>query len=276
MLVRRGPAGSVYATNFRFEDAHPEAAYIAGQVDECPPMVDCNEFRIAPWLALPPDERDKTRAVTGHFWWGIDRWLPSPSTYVTIVRDPIDRLLSLHAWRAARGEIAMPLDRYLLEHRDVETANGQTRRLSGDGPAVTSGPVTRTMLDVAMENLATRCAAVGVTERFDETIVAFARALGWRSMAHERLNEGGRRVTADQLPAQVHDAAVESNQLDLELHRYADALLTTALDGVDLDAARQRIERDQQVLRLRTTVRRRVCSAKRAGSRLKRRVRRAT
>jgi len=244
-----------------------------GEVDEPGYAPDGNALRLGPWNDMTDEERSRTTAFVGHFWFGIDERLPTPSTYVTVLRDPVDRVLSLHAYRAGRGDLVIPLERYLRDGRDYEIANGQTRRLATDGPAATKGPVTQTMLDVAMENLSTRFAAVGVTERFNESVLAIGAALGWKSLGYAYANRSEPRVRAHDLDPSLRDHLVECNQFDRELHRFAGELLDRSLSDVNVAKGLRRVDRDSRRLAMRKAVRRRVYRLKKMGSAVKRTLR---
>ena len=43
---------------------------------------------------LPPARLRKTRMFKGHMLFGLHKILPQPSTYITVLRDPVERVLS--------------------------------------------------------------------------------------------------------------------------------------------------------------------------------------
>ncbi|MEO6969971.1 MAG: sulfotransferase family 2 domain-containing protein, partial [Chthoniobacterales bacterium] len=43
---------------------------------------------------LSPDRLKKTRMFKGHMLFGLHEALPQPATYITVLRDPVDRVLS--------------------------------------------------------------------------------------------------------------------------------------------------------------------------------------
>jgi len=52
--------------------------------------------RIKEFLALPPEQREKIRLLKGHIPYGLHKHLSVPATYITILRDPVDRIISLY------------------------------------------------------------------------------------------------------------------------------------------------------------------------------------
>ena len=130
--------------------------------------------------------RDPTlRAVLGHFSFGIHSHIERPAKYITLLRNPIDRVLSLYfhilKWprtelqkRIAREE--MSLEQFVTASGYLQADNGQTRRLAGHEP--TFGCCSEELLEAAKKNLADHI-TVGLTERFDESVVLFRRTFGW-------------------------------------------------------------------------------------------------
>lgn len=62
---------------------------------------------------------------------------------------------------------------------------------------------------------------VGLTERFDESILLLQRAFGWRRPFYEKKNVGAVRRQKDELPAATRDLIARHNALDLELYEFA-------------------------------------------------------
>jgi len=56
-----------------------------------PPGITLEAFR-----DLPTDEKEHVRLVYGHFRFGVHEWLPQKARYVTMLRDPVDRVVSLY------------------------------------------------------------------------------------------------------------------------------------------------------------------------------------
>jgi hypothetical protein len=118
-----------------------------------------------------------------------------------------------------------------------EIDNGQTRRLAGENPPF--GGCSEALLDRAKVNLRERFLVVGLTERYDETLLLLSRALGWRAIFYYKR----RNVTADQsTDSPLSDRALqlieERNRLDAELYRFAQQLFEEQVrrQGAELDA----------------------------------------
>ncbi len=183
------------------------------------------------WLE---SRRPRDRFVAGHFCFGAHTRLPQPVKYLTLLREPISRLVSLyhyskfvdHAYYHAHARDASP-EQFLLRSRLLELDNGQLRFLVGGGEdgfinRTPWGKCDRAMLDQAKENLDKWFLAAGTTERFDEFVLLLASALGWRSAAYLRQNEGSRQWRKEVVSEAILDALRERNALDIELHQHVD------------------------------------------------------
>ncbi len=151
----------------------------------------------------------RERFMAGHFCFGAHELLPSPATYITLLRKPYERLVSLyyyskHTPDAFYHEHArdVSLRQFLLETTLHELDNGQLRFIVGSSTdrfmnRAPFGKCTPEMLETAKQHLDTWFCLAGVTERFDESMLLLRRALGWRSCYYLRRNEG-RPVRQDQ------------------------------------------------------------------------------
>lgn len=179
------------------------------------------------FLALPEEERRRYRVVAGHMDFGLHEHLPVETAYLTMVRDPVERVISnyhyvlrepghfLHDEVVGRG---LDLRAYAESRLAPQLENGQTRILAAcNDLALRCSEID---LERAKRNLEERFVAVGVSERFDESILLFARALGWGRPLYRRANVTEGRPRRDAFDAETIDAIVERNLLDLELHRW--------------------------------------------------------
>jgi hypothetical protein len=186
-----------------------------------------NDEPLRTFAALPEEERARPRLLVSHMIFGIHESVPGESTYFTMLREPVARALSqyrhvlrrpehrLHA-AAAAGELS--LERYVTSGVALEMDNGQTRALAGD-IETPFGECTPEMLERAKRNLDERFAVAGVTERFDEMLVALGREFGWRRLYYVRANAApeGQRVPVTEADRQM---IRDRNALDCELYRY--------------------------------------------------------
>lgn len=191
------------------------------------------------WSHLPVDEfkkipeaqREALRVLKGHMVFGLHEVVAGPSTYVTILRDPVDRVIS-HYYHVLQNPThplhsdvqRMSLKDYVCSGETTEINNGQTRRLSGVGATVGFGQCSAGMLKVAKQNLQEHFAVVGLAERFDETLLLLKRALGWGLPFYVKRHVGKNRprtARKDNLSEDALNSIENYNELDIELYRYA-------------------------------------------------------
>lgn len=167
--------------------------------------------------------------VLGHFAYGIHRRLPGRWSYLTILRDPVERVVSLHRYicRNERHPLhesvrTMGLGEFVtsgIGHEEVD--NGQVRQISG---VLDRRPSERT-LEIAKENLAT-FGAVGLVERFDESVMTMKKRFRWKVPLYRKMNITQRDPRTQGAPtAEEVEAVREHNRLDLDLYRFAAARL---------------------------------------------------
>jgi hypothetical protein len=181
---------------------------------------------------------DGLRAVVGHFYFGAHRFLPKPSTYVTVLRDPVDRVIS-HYW-FARGDrthylheaaCRLSLSDYVMSCDRAEPNNDQARLLCGEYHGSIPDKCTDEMLPVARKHLREHCAVVGLTEDFDRSLIVMKRVLGWRTPFYARQNVTARRPRKPDLSDETLRVIRAYNRLDIELYGDAAALLREQVTG---------------------------------------------
>src|SRR5262245_11315301 len=179
------------------------------------------------------------RLLRGHVPLGIREYLPRylpqdrELRCFTFLREPVDRILSHYfAIRGAgRGYGLPPLTAAATLDDALEGGylhdNLQTRMLSGLPEPF--GEVDGEMLKQAKHNLREGLAFVGLTERFDESLVLAKQRLGLRTILHDsnsRVNTS--RPRGDEVPADLRRAAERYNRYDIRLYRYAQKLFDSA------------------------------------------------
>lgn len=170
--------------------------------------------------------RADLRAVIGHFWFGLHEYVARPSTYITLLRNPVERVVSLYHYLKLEGR--MSLEEFASHPPYREVDNDQTRRIAGVNPDI--GDCTEATLRAAQENLRRHFSVVGVTERFDETLVLLKLRLGWRrDVLSYPKNTNPERPPTAALARETVAAIERRNELDFKLWRFAEQLLDEAI-----------------------------------------------
>ena len=200
---------------------------------------------------IPLEDRERARVATGHVFYGVHEHIPQPSDYITVLRDPIARVVSMYNHILRRPEhrlhdvvvrSGMGLEEFARTSTDPGLHNQQTRLISGRGqgevlPREAGGrewvapPLERGDLERAKRNL-DEFLLVGLTERFDETFIMLRRMLGWRLPMYATRNVG--RAASGAPPEPPAPLAIEwireRNQFDLELYEHAGHLFEEAVE----------------------------------------------
>jgi hypothetical protein len=197
---------------------------------------------------LPPEARERIRLVlAGHAEFGQHEALSPGAEYVTVLRDPVDRVVSsyrflqdhpndpLHA--QVVGE-RMSLATFVKSDAAKGINNWQARCLAGvPWSASEWGPE---VLDRAKRNVERHFAVVGLTERFPETIALLGRLYGWRRLYYATLNISSSRASCTDEDRQL---ILERNDLDQKLYEFAITKFNEQLarfSNIDADLGRLR------------------------------------
>ncbi len=176
--------------------------------------------------------RAEIRCVKGHVPFGVGQWLKTPVQYISMLREPVARAISDYNFTVSTpehtlyrevNEKGMSLLQFVEMRAQAGLANLYTRMLSGRvnwENLMLSDAVSRKTLEIAKENVR-RYVTVGITERFDESILLFGKKLGWSSCYYVRENvTPSIRVNRNQVSSDVEEAIKEYFLLDIELYRY--------------------------------------------------------
>jgi Sulfotransferase family len=176
----------------------------------------------------------RLRVIHGHFDLSIMKLLPPGARCFTLLRDPVERAIShYYHYRRMTGDPVHPLAmkstlaQWVGACGLVEMDNGQTRRLAG-GMNLPCGRVSSGTLERAKSNLA-RFAVVGLTERFEESLMLLQRAFNWTPQPFPPCNVGENRPRRHEVGEETLQEIRRCNQLDLELYRFASDLFERAL-----------------------------------------------
>jgi hypothetical protein len=179
-------------------------------------------------------EKYKIRLVSGHVPFGLHTCLPRPASYITVLRNPVERIISHYYYVLRKPNhylhkevISRKLDLfgYVSEEVSSELNNGQTRAVSGaerlcvmnEHPSDSAN-----VLEIAKRNIRDHFTAVGICERFNESLVLFKRLFGWSNILYARKNVTQERPSVSEIPKQTVRLIERFNELDLELYEHAE------------------------------------------------------
>lgn len=198
---------------------------------------------LAHFLEVPQIARDRYEAVVGHFAFGLHHFITRPVRYITFLRDPVERVVSLYyhnVHRASRhyDQIhaqGIDLGRFVRDRISYQVENSMTQFLAGiehvaggDRRVFRNGCPDR-MLDLAQRNLVDWFDLVAITERSLESFALLTRYLGLPDLPAPRQNENRERPAVETMDEKILDEIRRINELDVELYRFARELFERQL-----------------------------------------------
>lgn len=228
---------------------------------QCPPdrffeiKTATNSFYIDRFKKLDIERKKRLKIISGHTPFGLHRFLPQPSTYITLLRNPIDRILSHYYYVLEQPRHYlydrvksqnMTLKDYISSGVSKELDNDQVRILCGDENVYFGFKKCSDIhLKMAKENLRNYFAIIGLQEKFDETIILLRKTFGYKTPFYIKKHIGRQYLSRESISRDVIDAIEEKNRLDMELYRYARIMFEASLCDPKIH-----LERNLKILRL--------------------------
>ena len=210
------------------------------------------EWSAAHLRKLSPERLKKIRMFKGHMTFGLHEALPQSATYITVLRDPVDRVIS--AFYFMRSYKLHPLywklrrENWSLEDfvRRSQRDNVQSKIVAG---ADYDTPCTREIVEKAKQNLCHNFSVVGLSERLEESLALMKLRFGWKLNSYSSFNVTRSRPKKRDLPETTLDLIHQKNAFDIELYECGREIFEAAVkanaDEVrrvagELEAARTR------------------------------------
>ncbi|WP_420645708.1 sulfotransferase family 2 domain-containing protein [Candidatus Leptofilum sp.] len=181
---------------------------------------------VAQFKQLDTATKQSIQLLTGHIEYGMHNWLPQPATYFTILRDPVERVLSYYYF-ILRTPIH-PRHEEMTQHNTsiadfalhILGHNNQTRFVAGTW--LEDIPCTEETLSLAKQHIEQDFALVGLSEQFDTTLLLLKHHFNWPRLPyyHSRnvtQNRPSREQVDDETLAIIH----ETQAYDLALYNFA-------------------------------------------------------
>lgn len=191
-----------------------------------------NEFK-----KLSESAKRRNKLIRGHICFGLHEFLPQQSTYITFLRDPVERVISLfyfirrvpgHPYYSSIVSSNMSLEEFVCSGMGKQIDNVQTRVLT-DSWNVEFGKCSHKMLESAKSNIDNYFAVVGLTGRFDESLILLKQKFGWKNIFYQRKNVTKNRPLQEDIADKTLEEIKKYNELDIELYRYAEGLLEESI-----------------------------------------------
>jgi Galactose-3-O-sulfotransferase len=182
---------------------------------------------------LPRGRLKRFRVFKGHMPFGLHTILPQPATYVTVIRDAVERVISAYYFMS--NYILHPnywkfrKEAWTLEDfvRRSPRENVQTKMIAG---ADYDAPCTKETLLKAKENLQ-YFSVIGLTERFEESLALMKLRFGWKLASYSSFNVTRTRPKKRDLPQSTLDLIADRNRFDVELYECAANIFAEAVNN---------------------------------------------
>jgi hypothetical protein len=206
---------------------------------------------------LPEGRRRRIQVLKGHMEYGLHTYLPQPSTYMTMLREPVAQVVSSYYYGLSSRahplfEIMNARKTSLTDYVDLaQWANNLQTKLLGGIPMAKVQPfeslataqrgeivpperfvgahATEETLAQAKAHLEREFSVVGLTDRFDESVSLMILTYGWSVPFYQKFRETKKRP-----PEKIDDAVLSKirrlNALDVELHAFGRGLFEQALE----------------------------------------------
>jgi hypothetical protein len=234
-----------------------------------------SEWSIDHLKRLPEWRRAALRVVKGHMSFGLHEFLPQPSTYITFLRDPVERCISAYAY--SKGNRLNPFHRRInQENLDLaqflaitpwnnnlqcKAIAGLDRReyrplsffremlqpgAKGPDPGMDRWSTPET-LQRAKENLERYFGFVGLTEHFTESLVLLKYLFGWELSSFSSYRKSRNRPKRDTFAAEMLAKVEQWNQLDRELYDFGRKQFNDLVVrlGIDLEQGAASLQSDR-------------------------------
>jgi hypothetical protein len=134
---------------------------------------------------LSPTARSRFQLVLGHMEFGLHSHLSEPVSYFTLLREPVSRVVSYYYFQKTRkldplhsAAKKFDLKAYIGSDLDPLVDNFQIQMLAAKWHSVPAGQLPASTLETAKRHLQEYFTVVGLTERFDETLIPLQQAYG--------------------------------------------------------------------------------------------------
>lgn len=185
---------------------------------------------------LPDENKQNIRCIMGHMGFGIHAFLPAgvPYTYLTIIRDPVKRTLSMYNFIISRPNHplykiirGMSFAEFVRSDVTPELNDGQTRIIAtGECTDLAMSDRTRvTEEDYARaeQRLDEHFGFVGILEEYDSCVMILKQIMGWQDVRYFAKHVSKKKPGSmrERISDEILTEVTRLNPYDMRLHEYA-------------------------------------------------------
>ncbi len=172
------------------------------------------------YLRLDQKTKNKIKVIRGHFTHDNNKLFDRDCTYITFLRNPIERYISEYYFikgnpRNALHDICnqISLEEYILDDK-YQFDNLQTRFVAGD----LLSKADDSMLEIALQNLQANNFYFGITERFEESLKKMSKKFNWKIKNNPMIRFNNPRKQINELSITTISNIKKKNNIDFELY----------------------------------------------------------
>ena len=201
-------------------------------------LVRNDKLNIDTFVNLPENKRAKIRYLQGHMSFGLHKYMQGPTDYVTILRKPVDRIISFYYYvlslpehRLHREIVDGNMSLYDFAQRvnEPDVHNAQVRFISGLDDR---GDL---MLEKALENIEHYFPVVGLLEQYNTSLILLKEVYHLHTPYYRIENRSKGRKKVEELPTSTTQLIEELNREDNLLYQAVEERFAKQIEQVGAD-----------------------------------------
>ncbi|WP_100615113.1 sulfotransferase family 2 domain-containing protein [Confluentibacter citreus] len=181
-------------------------------------------------------ERTKINLVKGHLMFGLHQYMNSNTKYVTFLRKPDERIISFYYYvlRKPKNNLyhkvksdKMSLYDFATRIESKHVNNCQVRWISGIDDK------EEYMLEKALENIERHFSFVGITEKFNASLILLKNLYNWPLPYYKVKNKTKNRPTLDAIDKKTIDEINHLNNADNILYKLIDEKISEQIKSTN-------------------------------------------
>ncbi len=176
------------------------------------------------------NQMSRYNLIKGHVYFGVHTFIPQTCSYFSMMRNPVERTISVYNYIRKRSNHpyhdlanSLSIEKFIESGENIMVNNGQTRLIAGRETSlnIPFNKLNKSHLEIAKNNINDYFLLIGLTERYDETILLLKHMLRWDTPYYSIANAVRRVQKTDEMDPVIVDIIKQYNQLDIELYNYA-------------------------------------------------------
>jgi hypothetical protein len=175
----------------------------------------------------------KPKLIMGHYSYGAHRLLAIKPKYITVLREPISRVISLYYYLKTRHDsplaphfnAGLSIDEFISSEITEMTNNHMCRMIAGIPPEAGLNINEEWLLDLAIHNIKRHYVLIGVMDEIEVFLASLSKLLNWPSseFPKENVNQATKIIHNSHTIKLIQD----KNLLDIQLYEYVKNLIET-------------------------------------------------